>query len=224
MKVATLAFRFRLFIFLVLYLLGFLPPWDWSLHYRGPGTLWLAASTLFARSGWIGLAAATVAVTSAALACLALGTMCAGVGRPRTSAHGVMRDSAMRDDQFVAAGPYRYVRNPLYLGSWLLAGGASILMPPSGAAFFLLAFSVFVLFLISAEERFLSAKLGDVYQQYRRRVPRLLPRLGAGDGASGADARTGCRLFLPRPIRLPLRFASRSSPGATMRASSSSVC
>lgn len=182
MKVATLAFRFRLFIFLVLYLLGFLPPWDWSLHYRGPGTLWLAASTLFARSGWIGLSAATVAVTSAALACLALGTMWRVWGTAYIG-YGVMRDSAMRDDQFVSAGPYGYVRNPLYLGSWLLAGGASILMPPSGAAFFLLALSAFVLFLISAEERFLSAKLGDVYQQYCRRVPRLLPRLGAGDGA-----------------------------------------
>ena len=107
----------------------------------------------------------------------------------------VMRDSAMRDDQFVSAGPYRYVRNPLYLGSWLLAGGASILMPPSGAAFFLLAFSAFVLFLISAEERFLSAKLGDVYQQYCRRVPRLLPRLGAGDGARAGTPELGAGFF-----------------------------
>jgi hypothetical protein len=76
----------------------------------------------------------------------------------------------------VAAGPYRYVRNPLYLGAWLLAGGASILMPPGGAGFFLIAFALFALFLISSEERFLSIKLGDAYAQYRRRVPRLLPR------------------------------------------------
>ena len=72
------------------------------------------------------------------------------------------------------------MRNPLYLGSWLLAIGVSILMPPSGAAFFLPAFSIFVLILISAEERFLAAKQGDVYQQYRRRVRRLLPRMAAG--------------------------------------------
>ena len=68
----------------------------------------------------------------------------------------------------VAAGPFRYVRNPLYLGAWLLATGVSILMPPSGAAFFLPAFSIFVPILISAEERFLSAKLGD-------HLPAVLP-------------------------------------------------
>ena len=57
-----------------------------------------------------------------------------------------------------------------------MALGVSVLMPPSGAAFFLVAFSAFVLLLIRAEERFLSAKQGDVYQQYCRSVPRLLPR------------------------------------------------
>jgi protein-S-isoprenylcysteine O-methyltransferase Ste14 len=182
MKVATLAFRLRVFIFLLLYLLGFLPPWDWHLRNSSHGTLWLAASALLARSGWISLAAATFAVTSVALACLAMGTIWRVWGTAYVGC-GVMRDPAMRDDQFVSAGPYRYVRNPLYLGSWLLAVGASILMPPSGAGFFLLAFSTFVLFLISAEERFLSAKLGDVYQRYRRRVPHLLPCLGTADGA-----------------------------------------
>jgi hypothetical protein len=59
-------------------------------------------------------------------------------------------------------------------------------MPPSGAAFFLLAFSVFTLFLISAEERFLAAQLDDGYQEYCRRVPRLWPRFSAGDTTSSA--------------------------------------
>jgi hypothetical protein len=99
---------------------------------------------------------------------------------------GVMRGPVMQGDRLVAAGPYRYLRNPLYLGSWLLGFATSVLMPPSGAAFFLPAFSLFVLFLISAEERFLTAQLGDVYQQYCRRVPRLWPRIGASDAISSA--------------------------------------
>ncbi len=174
MKVAALAFRFRLLVFLLLYLLGFFPPWEWGMGNGSNGTLWLGSSTLFARSGWISLAAATVMMTAVALACLLIGTILRVWGTAYLG-HGVVRGTAMQGSRFVAAGPYRYVRNPLYLGAWLLACGASILMPPGGAGFFLIGFSLFVLFLISSEERFLSIKLGDAYEQYRRRVPRLLP-------------------------------------------------
>jgi protein-S-isoprenylcysteine O-methyltransferase Ste14 len=205
MNAAALAFRFRVFIFVVLYLLGFLPPWDFLSGSRG--TLWLAASTLLARSGWISLAAATLVVTLVSLTCLVMGAILRVWGAAYLGS-GVMRGSAMQGDQFVAAGPYRYVRNPLYLGSWLLALGVSILMPLSGAAFFLLAFSIFTLFLISAEERFLSAKQGDVYQQYRRRVPRLLPRMAAGSVASSAHAQWVQALLAETyPIAMTLCFA-----------------
>ena len=183
MNAAALLFRFRLFIFVLLYLLGFLPPWE--LRDGSHGTLWLAASTWLARTGWIGLASATLVVTLLSLGCLVVGAVLRVWGTAYLGS-GVMRDSAMRAEQFVAAGPYRYVRNPLYLGAWLLAMGVSILMPPSGAAFFLPAFSVFALILISAEERFLAAKQGDVYQQYRRSVRRLLPRMAAGSIAPSA--------------------------------------
>ena len=189
MKAAALAFRFRVAIFLLLYLLGFLPPWGAIVRGGSEGTLWLAASTLAARSGWIGLAAATVTVTLIALACLALGAMLRVWGTAYLGS-GVMRGAVMQGDRLVAAGPYRYLRNPLYLGSWLLAIATSLLMPPSGAVFFLPAFSLFTLFLISAEERFLTAQLGDVYQQYCRRVPRLWPR----------PRRRGCHIIGTSPL------------------------
>ena len=174
MKVAALVFRFRVLVLVLLYVLGFFPPWEWGLRNGTNGTLWLASSTLFARSGWISLGAATVVVTAIALACLVMGTILRVWGTAYLG-RGVMRDTAMQGCRFVAAGPYRYVRNPLHLGAWLLACGASILMPPGGAVFFLIAFVLFVLFLVSNEERFLSIKLGHAYEQYRRRVPRLLP-------------------------------------------------
>ena len=208
MKVAALVFRFRVLIFVLLYLLGFFPPWEWGLRNRSNGTLWLASSTLFARSGWISLAAATVVVTAVALACLAMGTILRVWGTAYLG-HGVMRDTAMQGDRFVAAGPYRYVRNPLYLGAWLLAGGASILMPPGGAGFFLIAFSLFVLFLISSEERFLSIKLGDAYEQYRRRVPRLLPRMAerSRSPAAGRPEWVQAALAETYPIAFTVCFA-----------------
>jgi protein-S-isoprenylcysteine O-methyltransferase Ste14 len=173
-------FRFRVFLFVLLYVLGFLPPWDYS---SGSGsTLWLAASTLLARSGWISLAPATLVVTLAALACLLAGASLRLWGTSYLGS-GVMRDSALHGEGLVAAGPYRHLRNPLYLGSWLLALGTSILMPVDGALFFLPAFSIFVFALIKTEESFLSGKLRDAYQQYCRLVPRWLPRLTVGAGA-----------------------------------------
>jgi protein-S-isoprenylcysteine O-methyltransferase Ste14 len=205
MNAPALVFRFRVFIFVLLYFVGFFPPWDFRSGSRG--TLWLAASTLLARTGWIGLATATLAVTLAALACLVAGTILRVYGTAYIGS-GVMSGFAMQGDVFVASGPYRYVRNPLYLGAWLLALGVSILMPPSGAAFFLLAFSVFVLILISAEERFLSAKQGDLYQQYLRRVPRLLPRMAAGSATSSARPQWVRALFAETyPIAITLCFA-----------------
>jgi hypothetical protein len=107
----------------------------------------------------------------------------------------------MQGDAFVAAGPYGYVRNPLYLGSWLLALGVSVLMPPSGAAFFLVAYSVFVLLLIRTEERFLTVKQGEVYQQYRRRVPRLWPRFWNPSRTQTAAAHVSPSAARPRWVQ-----------------------
>jgi protein-S-isoprenylcysteine O-methyltransferase Ste14 len=207
MNATPLAFRFRYLIFLFLYLLGFLSPWERLVRGAGNDTLWLAASTLLARSGWIGLAAATIAVTVAALICLVLGAIFRVWGTAYLGS-GVMSSFAMQGDQVLAAGPYRYVRNPLYLGGWLLAAGVSILMPPSGAAFFLVSYSIFVLILIFAEERFLSAKQGDGYQPYRRRVPRLLPRIVRGNFPSSARPRW-LQAFLAEiyPVGFTLCFA-----------------
>ncbi len=181
MKASVLAFRLRVIIFLLLYLIGFLAPWERRL--TGGGTLWLAASALLARTGWIGLAGATLLITIAALTCLLLGTILRVWGTAFLGS-SVMQSVAMQGAHVVAAGPYGYVRNPLYLGAWLLALGTSVLMPPSGALFFLPTVSLLVLFLIFTEERFLTAKHAELYQQYCRRVPRLLPRPGAANAGA----------------------------------------
>jgi protein-S-isoprenylcysteine O-methyltransferase Ste14 len=177
MRAAASLFRFRLPIFLLLYFVGFAARWGRDTS----GTLWLVAPTLLARTGWIGLAQATLAVTIAALACLVMGAVLRVWGTACLGS-AIMRGGCMQGEQFVASGPYRYVRNPLYLGAWLLAVGVSILMPLSGALLFLPAFSLFAFFLILSEEQFLSAKQPELYQQYRSRVPRLIPRLRPAAG------------------------------------------
>jgi protein-S-isoprenylcysteine O-methyltransferase Ste14 len=202
---AALLFRFRVVIFILLYAVGFFAPWEMRSASRD--TLWLAASTWAARTGWISLASATLLITLVACACLLTGAMLRVCGTAYIGS-GVMSGFTMQGDTFVAAGPYAYVRNPLYLGAWLLALGVSILMPPSGAAVFLLVFTVFVLFLISAEERFLAAKLGEPYQQYRRRVPRLLPRIADANTSSAIHPQWVPALLAETyPIAITICFA-----------------
>jgi protein-S-isoprenylcysteine O-methyltransferase Ste14 len=205
MSAGSLLFRFRVFIFVLLYLLGFWAPWDVRSGSRD--TLWLAASTWLARTGWLSLASATLAVTLAALVCLVVGAILR-VWATAYIGSGVMSGFTMHGDKVVAAGPYRYVRNPLYLGAWLLALGVSILMPPSGAAVFLVALSIFVSLLISEEERFLTLKQGDLYQQYRRSVPPLLPRrAGSRVPSSGSPHWWQALLAETYPIAFTVCFA-----------------
>ena len=90
---------------------------------------------------------------------------------------GVVMSSEVITGTFTAAGPYRYVRNPLYFGNVLLTLGIGALGPPI-ATILVFAFNLAFLYrLIAIEERFLRAAEGDAYAAYCKTVPRLLPRL-----------------------------------------------
>jgi hypothetical protein len=95
--------------------------------------------------------------------------------------HGEMQGGAV-----MAAGPFRYVRNPLYLGAWFMMLAICLLMTPSGALFTMALITIFYLRLILGEEAFLTATLGEPYKEYLRAVPRLLPRLRSSLPASQA--------------------------------------
>lgn len=103
------------------------------------------------------------------------------------------RSQDLEAPALVTAGPYSLVRNPLYLGNLLNASGSAVAaaggLPPTGG-FLLLACVAGVLVLvygacISVEEEFLAERFGAGYEDYRRRVPALLPRrlaLQPGEG------------------------------------------
>jgi protein-S-isoprenylcysteine O-methyltransferase Ste14 len=82
--------------------------------------------------------------------------------------------------RLVAVGFYRYVRNPMYagfvtgwIGLWIVFGRAT--WPAViGFAAVVLGVHLFVMFY---EEPTLHAKFGADYDEYRRNVPRWLPRL-----------------------------------------------
>jgi protein-S-isoprenylcysteine O-methyltransferase Ste14 len=103
----------------------------------------------------------------------------------------VMQDSTVRDESLVADGPYRHVRNPLYLGNMLLVVGFGLLASRSGFVVLTLGMLLVCLRLIGLEEQRLAAAQGESYLAYRRRVPSLVPSLRARVPASGRAPRWG---------------------------------
>jgi hypothetical protein len=89
----------------------------------------------------------------------------------------------------MASGPYRYMRNPLYLGGWFMMAAIALLFTPGGALFMLVLIGFFYLRLVLGEEAFLATKLGEPYQQYLRAVPRIVPRFRTGIPAAAAHPR-----------------------------------
>ena len=175
MKATALEFRFRFLLGVIIYLLGFIAPWNSFLHLDSIRT-WQLLASWPARNGWIGFSAATIAV-------LVLGILCAFAGaflRTWASAYldpAVVKAGAMHGDSIVASGPYRHLRNPLYFGTMIHTFALALLMPPSGAIFCVVAIALVQLRLIAAEEFFLTAKLGAPYVAYCARVPRLFPSI-----------------------------------------------
>lgn len=174
MRATQIEFRLRLLILLALYFIGFYAPWLRFGDTAPTTTAWLALSTSLALRHWLPLDQASLLVTSLAILCALLGAALRLWGTAYLGT-GVVHSQHMQAGQVMAAGPYRYVRNPLYLGSWILSLGIAFLMPPSGAIVFLLIESLFYFRLILAEEAFLAAQQGAAYLDYRRLVPRLVP-------------------------------------------------
>lgn len=92
-----------------------------------------------------------------------------------------------KTEELTTAGPYAFVRHPLYVGSFLHAV-AYALMSGHWVSFAVII-PLFVLLYgaaVSTEEAMLCKIFGERYVDYCRRVPRFIPRLAIpprGDGA-----------------------------------------
>ncbi len=77
----------------------------------------------------------------------------------------------------VAVGPYRRVRNPIYISALLVVAGEAWLFLSAPLLIYLFALAVgFHLFVIGYEEPTLRRSFGETYSRYVRAVPRWLPR------------------------------------------------
>jgi protein-S-isoprenylcysteine O-methyltransferase Ste14 len=83
-------------------------------------------------------------------------------------------------EELIAHGPFAYVRNPLYLGNFLIALGFCVMSwawMPWMLLLYLALFSVQYRLIVSLEEENLRRHFGKIYEDYLLRVPRFIPRL-----------------------------------------------
>ncbi len=93
----------------------------------------------------------------------------------RASASGHLN----KNESLATSGPYAYTRNPLYLGSLILALGFAFASLDWWIAFALaIVFAAIYMPVITAEEAFLRTTFPE-FAAYSRKVPRLLPRLAS---------------------------------------------
>ena len=92
-----------------------------------------------------------------------------------------------KNEALATSGPYAYTRNPLYLGSLLVGAGFSVAARSWWMAVALVAmFAAVYIPVILDEEKFLRQKFPE-FEQYSRRVPRMVPRLTQSDTIEAAN-------------------------------------
>jgi protein-S-isoprenylcysteine O-methyltransferase Ste14 len=103
-----------------------------------------------------------------------------------------------KNRELTQTGPYAHTRNPLYLGSMLIAAGFAVALLSWPVALVLaLGFAVIYIPVIASEERFLRATFPG-FDDYCQRVPRLIPRLtpGTNPGSEDAPGRFSLSLYI----------------------------
>jgi len=85
-----------------------------------------------------------------------------------------------KNQRLVTSGPYAWVRNPLYVGTVMIAAGLALASRRWAAAALLAAFFLLVYLPVIEQEEQHLRKLFPQYEAYARNTPRFLPRRRAG--------------------------------------------
>jgi len=98
----------------------------------------------------------------------------------RVSARGYKAENSRESQALIQGGPYQLVRNPMYLGIFLIGLGVVLAVFQWWAAIiFVTVFIIRYLLLIYEEEKKLSAIFPGNYQEYCKKVPRIFPALSS---------------------------------------------
>ena len=88
----------------------------------------------------------------------------------------------------VVAGPYRYVRNPMITGVMTVLLGESLTFHSAPIfVWLILFFLINNVYFVVYEEPGLVKRFGEEYREYRRHVPRWMPRLTPWEPASSQE-------------------------------------
>lgn len=149
------------------------------------------------------LARPTIATMASSLALVGPGLWLRGY------AAGYVRKNA----ELTTTGPYAYTRNPLYLGSMLIAFGFAVAGGRWSIGIVLAAlFLAIYLPVIRGEEEFLRGRFSG-FAAYAARVPRLLPRLTAAK-SDNPQATPGMGAFSRKLYRHHREYNSLMGSGA----------
>ncbi|MBI4531992.1 MAG: isoprenylcysteine carboxylmethyltransferase family protein [Candidatus Latescibacteria bacterium] len=89
------------------------------------------------------------------------------------------RSRRVQANRLITDGPYAYLRNPLYVGNFLLSLGCCLIAwawMPWMLVLFLTAFGLQYRLIVSLEEEELERIFGEGYRSYALHVPRFFPR------------------------------------------------
>ena len=94
----------------------------------------------------------------------------------RMAARGHKKATSQKSKNLVDTGPYSLVRNPMYLGSFLMGCGFALMVWPwwSLPLFAWLFYERFKHQVVK-EEQYLGKQFGEAYQKYCAEVPRAIP-------------------------------------------------
>jgi S-adenosylmethionine-diacylglycerol 3-amino-3-carboxypropyl transferase len=169
-KIQKFEFEFRIFISFGLVIL--ISALSFSVFAGLPGNA-------VALGGLVGVPASR----SRALGYLAAALFMAGASFLRIWSGSVLTSRRMmsfkvKTDALLSSGPYKLVRNPIYLADLVAFTGFALCLPPIGLLLPVLLFLHYTQ-LIGYEEISLRKEFGRDYALYQSRVPRLLPGFGA---------------------------------------------
>jgi len=143
------------------------PPIAWALAVLVALALqWLMPLPFMPAAAPAGRVGGAVFAIALALAAWAIATMTRAGSNVPTN---------MPTTTIVDTGPYRFTRNPIYLGMVLGLIGLAIVINSLWLLMTLMPFALVIRYgVITREEAYLERKFGDVYRRYRARVRRWL--------------------------------------------------